>query len=315
MTGGIFRPEPEEATVAAFAPRAPETSEPETSEAPADVAPAEATEPLERPDYRRLFRLDGRRAVVVGAGSGIGRETALALAAHGAEVVCADRDLDAAQETASLGGAVGSGEASGPGGLTAYRLDVLDADAVARAPGELGAVDVLVFTAATNVRKRVLDYTVEEFERVVSLNLRASFQLVRAFGAGMAERGRGSIIGFSSIRAVAVEPGQGVYAATKAGLVQLLRAVAAELGPRGVRVNAVAPGVVDTPLTAQIRAVPEWAEAYASKSALGRWSRADELVGAVVYLASDASSFVTGSQLFVDGGWTAIDGRYDPPGS
>ncbi|HET7304659.1 MAG TPA: SDR family oxidoreductase [Segeticoccus sp.] len=270
---------------------------------------------MERPDYSRLFRLDGRRAVVVGAGSGIGRETALALAAHGAEVVCADRDLDAAQETASLGGAVGSGEASGPGGLTAYRLDVLDADAVARAPGELGAVDVLVFTAATNVRKRVLDYTVEEFERVVSLNLRASFQLVRAFGAGMAERGRGSIIGFSSIRAVAVEPGQGVYAATKAGLVQLLRAVAAELGPCGVRVNAVAPGVVDTPLTAQIRAVPEWAEAYASKSALGRWSRADELVGAVVYLASDASSFVTGSQLFVDGGWTAIDGRYDPPGS
>ena len=146
-------------------------------------------------DYSRLFRLDGRRAVVVGAGSGIGRESALALAAHGAEVVCADRDLAAAQGTAALGT-----------GLTAYQLDVLDS----------GDVDVLVFTAATNVRKRVLDYSAEEFERVVSLNLRASFDLVRAFGAGMAERGRGSIIGFSSIRAVAVEPGQGVYAATKA---------------------------------------------------------------------------------------------------
>ena len=129
----------------------------------------------------------------------------------------------------------------------------------------------------------------------------------------MAQRGRGSIIGFSSIRAVTVEPGQGVYAATKAGLVQLLRTAAAELGERGVRVNAVAPGVVETPLTEQIRAVPEWAHAYASKSALGRWSRPDELAGAVVYLASDASSFVTGSQLFVDGGWTAIDGRYTPP--
>jgi len=136
---------------------------------------------------------------------------------------------------------------------------------------------------------------------------------VRAFGAGMAQRGRGSIIGFSSIRAVAVEPGQGVYAATKAGLVQLLRAAAAELGPSGVRLNAIAPGIVDTPLTAQIRAVPEWSQAYATKSALGRWSRPDELAGAVVYLASDASSFVTGSQLFVDGGWTAIDGRYTPP--
>ncbi|MFF2471392.1 SDR family NAD(P)-dependent oxidoreductase [Streptomyces sp. NPDC058066] len=252
--------------------------------------------------YSRLFRLDGRKAVVVGAGSGIGRESALALAAHGATVVCADRDLKAATETASMGKE-----------MSAYALDVLDDDAVARAAEELGAVDVLVFTAATNVRKHLLDYTTDEFDRVVSLNLRASFDLVRAFGRGMAERGRGSIIGFSSIRSVAVEPGQGVYAATKAGLVQLLRTAAAELGPSGVRVNAVAPGVVDTPLTAQIRSVPEWSDAYASKSALGRWSRPDELAGAVVYLASDASSFVTGSQLFVDGGWTAIDGRYTPP--
>lgn len=252
--------------------------------------------------YADLFRLDGKRAVVIGAGSGIGRESALALAAHGAEVVCADRDAQAAEETASYGDA-----------LSAYELDVLDGAAVEAAARETGEVDVLVFTAATNVRKRILDYTSEEFDRVVSLNLRASFDLVRAFGTGMAERGHGSIIGFSSIRAVAVEPGQGVYAATKAGLVQLLRTAAAELGPSGVRLNAIAPGIVDTPLTAQIRAVPEWSDAYANKSALGRWSRPDELAGAVVYLASDASSFVTGSQLFVDGGWTAIDGRYTPP--
>jgi NAD(P)-dependent dehydrogenase (short-subunit alcohol dehydrogenase family) len=265
------------------------------------MTPSEGADALA--SYARLFRLDGRRAVVVGAGSGIGRESALALAAHGAEVVCADRDLDAAEATAEAGGS-----------LSAYQLDVLDGDAVARAAVDLGAVDVLVLTAATNVRKRVLDYTGEEFDRVVSLNLRAAFDLIRTFGPGMAARGRGSIIGFSSIRAVTVEPGQGVYAATKAGLVQLLRAAAAELGPSGVRLNAVAPGIVDTPLTAPIRAVPEWSQAYAGKSALGRWSRADELAGAVVYLASDASSFVTGSQLFVDGGWTAIDGRYTPPG-
>jgi NAD(P)-dependent dehydrogenase (short-subunit alcohol dehydrogenase family) len=253
-------------------------------------------------DYTRLFRLDGRRAAVIGAGSGIGRESALGLAAHGAEVICVDRDIAAAEATAARGG-----------NLTAYRLDILDSAAVDQAATDLGDLDVLVFTAATNVRKRLLDYSGAEFDRVVSLNLRASFDLVRAFGPGMAARGRGSIIGFSSIRAVAVEPGQGVYAATKAGLVQLLRTAAAELGLSGVRVNAIAPGIVDTPLTAQIHAVPEWAEAYAAKSALGRWSRPDELVGAVVYLASDASSFVTGSQLFVDGGWTAIDGRYTPP--
>jgi NAD(P)-dependent dehydrogenase (short-subunit alcohol dehydrogenase family) len=253
-------------------------------------------------DYADLFRLDGRKAVVVGAGSGIGRASALALAAHGAEVVCADRDLTSAQATAA-----------NHAHMSAYRLDLLDRVAIRSAAEQLGAVDVLVFTAATNVRKRLLEYTDEEFDRVVSLNLRSSFDLVRAFGAGMAERGRGSIIGFSSIRAVTVEPGQGIYAATKAGVVQLLRTAAAELGPSGVRLNAIAPGVVDTPLTKQIRDVPQWFEAYANKSALQRWSQPGELAGAVVYLASDASSFVTGIQLFVDGGWTAIDGRYTPP--
>lgn len=252
-------------------------------------------------DYSRLFRLDGRRAVVIGAGSGIGRESALALAAHGAEVVCADRDLGNAEATAALGT-----------GLSAFEVDVTDAAAVTAAAAALGDVDVLVFTAATNVRKPLLEYSTDEFDRVVNLNLRAAFELVRAFGPGMVKRGRGSIIGFSSIRAVTVEPGQGVYAATKAGLVQLLRTAAAELGPAGVRVNAIAPGIVQTPLTAQIQADEDWANAYASKSALGRWSRPDELAGAVVYLASDASSFVTGSQIFVDGGWTAVDGRFTP---
>ena len=171
-------------------------------------------------DYARLFRLDGRRAVVVGAASGIGRESALALAAHGAQVVCADRDLDGARRTAEAAGQ----EAS------AYALDVLDAEAVERAGRELAA-DVLVFTAATNVRKRLLDLSGEEFDRVVALNLKASFGLVRAFGAPMAAQGRGSIVGFSSIRALTVEPGQGVYAASKAGLVQLLRTAAADREP------------------------------------------------------------------------------------
>lgn len=249
-------------------------------------------------NYSTLFRLDGRRAVVLGGGSGIGREAARALEAHGAEVICADRDLAAAKETG-----VGS----------AYEIDLLEPGAVARAAAELGPLDVVVLTAAMNVRKRLLDYSREEFDRVIALNLGATFEVVRAFGAGMVERGRGSIIGFSSIRGTTVEPGQGPYAATKAGLVQLFRTAAAEFGPAGVRVNAIAPGVVETPLTAQIKASPEWYDAYATKSALGRWARPNELAGAVVYLASDASSFVTGSVLAVDGGWTAVDGRFTPP--
>lgn len=259
-------------------------------------------------DYTQLFRLDNRTVVVIGAGSGIGRESAQALAAQGAHVVIADYAFDAAEATTALIQQQG-------GSAEAYQLNVLDDDAIEATVERFGSAAALVFTAATNVRKRMADYTMDEFDRVVNLNLRASFQLIRKFGARFAENGGGSIIGFASIRAQVVEPGQGVYAATKAGLVQLAKTGAAEYGAAGVRVNVVAPGVVETPLTAQITANPEWYGAYASKSALGRWSRPDELAGAVVFLASDASTFVTGTTLTVDGGWTAIDGRYTPPAS
>jgi NAD(P)-dependent dehydrogenase (short-subunit alcohol dehydrogenase family) len=148
---------------------------------------------------------------------------------------------------------------------------------------------------------------------VIELNLKGTFRVLREAGRIMSERDGGSIIAFSSIRSQVVEPGQGVYAATKAGIVQVVRALAAELGSKGVRVNAVAPGVVETPLTRPIKDNPGWYAAYAAKSVLGRWASADEMAGPVVYLASDASSYVTGSVLFVDGGWTAADGRFDPP--
>lgn len=257
-------------------------------------------------DYRALFDLTGKVALVVGAGSGIGQASAEGLAAFGAHVHCADVNLEAAQATAN-----GIREA----GYTAdaHHIDIRDTESIRQVLAQTGPVDVLVSTPSINVRKPLLEISDEEFERVVGLNLRGTFQLVREVARGMAEQGRGSIIVFSSIRSQVVEPGQGVYAATKAGVVQLVRALAAELGPKGVRANAIAPGVVETPLTMQIKKHPEWYQAYAAKNAFGRWAQPHEIATAVIFLASDASSYITGSLMFVDAGWTAIDGRFQPP--
>jgi NAD(P)-dependent dehydrogenase (short-subunit alcohol dehydrogenase family) len=125
---------------------------------------------------------------------------------------------------------------------------------------------------------------------------------------------RGSIVLFSSIRSQVVEPGQSVYAATKAGILQMARTAAAEFGPFGVRVNALAPGVIETPLTDPIKSNHAWYQAYADKTVLKRWGTADEMVGPTLFLISDAASYVTGTVLYADGGWLAADGRFTPPG-
>jgi NAD(P)-dependent dehydrogenase (short-subunit alcohol dehydrogenase family) len=195
----------------------------------------------------------------------------------------------------------------------ARALDVRSPASVTVLRDQLPAPDALVITPSINVRRQLFDIDDDSFSRVVDLNLKGTFRVMREFGRGMAERGSGSIVVFSSIRGFTVEPGQSVYAATKAGVVQIARTMAAELGHRGVRVNAVAPGVVETPLTRQIKDHPEWYRAYADKGALGRWAQPSEIAGAVVFLVSDAASFVTGSCLMVDGGWTGVDGRFNPP--
>ncbi|MGH2451531.1 MAG: SDR family NAD(P)-dependent oxidoreductase [Candidatus Limnocylindria bacterium] len=255
--------------------------------------------------YRALFRLDGRRAIVIGSGGGIGEAAAEALAAHGAHVVCGD--LDEAKATAVAEGIRKAGGSAEP-----VTVDVRETASVERAL-DAARASIVVSTPGVNVRKRIGEVTDDDFDRVIDTNLKGTFRVARSAAVRMAESGGGSIIAFASIRARVVEPGQGVYAATKAGIVQLLRAIAAEHGPRGVRANAIAPGVVETPLTAPIKSHPAWYDAYAQRSALRRWGQPREIAGAVVYLASDAASFVTGSCLFVDGGWTAIDGRFDPP--
>lgn len=257
-----------------------------------------------------MFRLDRRIALVAGAASGIGRSAARGLAAAGATTICADLNESGAAKTAAEIRADG-------GSAESLALDVSKESSVQAAVQGIrdrhGPIHVLVSTPAINVRKPLLKYTGEEFDRVMNLNLKGNFLIAQAVGRVMSEAKGGSIILLSSIRSLTVEPGQGAYAATKAGIVQLARTLAAELGGDGVRVNCIAPGVVETPLTEPIKSNPEWYNAYAGKNALGRWAQADEMAGPVVFLASDAASYVTGTVLFVDGGWTAIDGRFRPP--
>jgi len=232
-----------------------------------------------------LFRLDGKIAAVIGAGSGIGEAVALGAARQGATVVCLDSNSNAARRVAGqIGGRAGA-----------------------------ALLDIRVCTPSINVRKPILEYSADEFDRVVDVNLRGSFNVLQTAGRIMTVQKRGSIVIFSSIRSTVVEPGQSAYAMSKAGIVQLVRVAAAEFGPAGVRVNAVGPGVVETPLTAPIKADADWYAAYANKGVLKRWAKAEEMVGPTLFLCSDAASYVTGTILFADGGWTAADGRFTPP--
>jgi NAD(P)-dependent dehydrogenase (short-subunit alcohol dehydrogenase family) len=258
-----------------------------------------------------LFSLEHRNVAVIGGGAGIGQGVAEVCAEQGARVWCLDRDADAAASSAERVLAAG-------GRAEARAVDLLDRAALERALGEIdgepGGLAGAACTPGVNVRKTLAQYTEEEFDRVVQLNLKGALFLLQVAGGLMAARGAGSIVLFSSIRSLVVEPGQGVYAATKAGITQLARTAAAEWGPRGVRVNAIAPGVIDTPLTAPIKAHPDWYQAYADKSILRRWGQPREVGAAAAFLLCDAASYVTGSVLFVDGGWTAVDGRFTPPG-
>jgi NAD(P)-dependent dehydrogenase (short-subunit alcohol dehydrogenase family) len=250
--------------------------------------------------YRRMFDLRGKKALVLGAASGIGKASAEAFFALGATVICADIDEAGAKATAAgIGGKAHKVDAGKSGDIRALAAAV---------KAEHARLDIAFTTPATHVRKLMCDYTDEEYDRVANLNLRGTFYFLREFGKLMASQGGGSLIASSSVRASTLEPGLAVYGATKAGIIQMVRGLASELGRHGVRVNAIVPSIVETPLVAPLKARPQIFQALAAHTVFNRWSDPSEVAAAVVFLASDAASYVTGSALLVDGGWTAIDG-------
>jgi NAD(P)-dependent dehydrogenase (short-subunit alcohol dehydrogenase family) len=254
--------------------------------------------------YRNMFDLRGKTALVLGAASGIGKASAEALAALGAEVICADNNRDGVERTAMEIGAHVKSQAHVVDAASASDIQAL-AEAVVKNGTRL---DIAVTTPAIHVRKMFLDYTDEEYDRIVDLNLRGVFFFLRSFGRIMRDQNGGSLIATSSMRASTLEPGLAIYGATKAGIIQLVRGLASELGPYGVRVNAIVPSIVETPLVAPLKARADIFSKLAAHTVFNRWSQPSEVATAIAFLASDAASYITGSALMVDGGWTAIDG-------
>lgn len=238
--------------------------------------------------------LSGRTAVVTGGSGGIGSAIARSLAGRGASVVVVDADERARVVATEIGG-------------TAVVCDLTDPEVpqqiVDHALAATGSVDVLVNSAGIQVRTAAVDITEAQWERLVGVNLTAAYRLTRAAAKALAAA-RGSIVNIVSLSADRAVAGIVPYGATKAALVQLTKGLAVELGPLGIRVNAVAPGYVDTPMTRAVLDQAEFRDRVLTRIPLGRLADGDDIADVVAFLASDAARYMTGTVLPVDGGYS-----------
>ncbi|MCO6384748.1 SDR family oxidoreductase [Oceanicola sp. 502str15] len=247
----------------------------------------------------KIFDLTGRWALVTGSSMGIGAALAKGLAEAGASVVLNARNgarLEEAAEGLRAGGAE----------VETLAFDVTDAGAVREAVEGYGKpINILVNNAGMQHRGPLEDFEPEDFDRLMRTNVNSAFYVGQAVARGMISRGAGKIINIASVQSLLARPGIAPYTASKGAITNLTKGMATDWAKHGLNCNAIAPGYFDTPLNAALVADPEFSAWLEKRTPAGRWGRVEELVGACVFLASDAASFVNGHTLFVDGGITA----------
>ncbi|MFD5750430.1 SDR family oxidoreductase [Streptomyces sp. NPDC127033] len=251
-----------------------------------------------------MFDITGKVALVTGSSRGIGLALARGLLEAGCTVVLNGRDT-AALEAARAGLAEAFGDA-----VRTEAFDVTDSAAVARAVASVeegtGPIDILVNNTGAQRRAPFTDFTDEDWHGLLGTNLTSAFLVGREVARRMTPRGQGKIVNICSLQSEVVRPGIAPYAATKGGLKMLTKGMCADLGPSGIQVNAIGPGYFETELTAALVADEEFSAWVRGRTPAGRWGTVDDLVGALIYLASPASDFVNGQVLYVDGGMLSV---------